>query len=201
MIKYRTELSNLFQEYNLLKQGAEIGVGKGEHAQLILSRYSGRLHLIDIWEKQNSEEYEDIANEQDHEKNLKICLENLKKFQNRFFFHKKKSTEACQDFLNESLDFVYIDANHKYEFVKKDIELWFPKIRKGGILSGHDYFHDWDDINTYAFNNIDKYIFDENSNKLGCFGVNVAVDEFCKNNNYELQLTRYEYFASWYIIK
>lgn len=38
-----------------------------------------------------------------------------------------------------SLDFVYIDANHEYEFVRSDIQTWLPKVRKGGILSGHDF--------------------------------------------------------------
>jgi hypothetical protein len=34
---------------------------------------------------------------------------------------------------------VYIDANHTHEEVKKDIQAWLPKIKKGGIISGHDY--------------------------------------------------------------
>ena len=40
------------------------------------------------------------------------------------------------------LDFVYIDASHDYESVKRDIELWKPKICAGGFIGGHDYsFH------------------------------------------------------------
>jgi predicted O-methyltransferase YrrM len=41
--------------------------------------------------------------------------------------------------ITETLDFVYIDANHDYDSVMVDICLWYPKIRKGGILAGHDY--------------------------------------------------------------
>lgn len=38
-----------------------------------------------------------------------------------------------------SVDFVYIDANHEYDFIKSDIQMWLPKVKKGGILSGHDF--------------------------------------------------------------
>jgi hypothetical protein len=56
-----------------------------------------------------------------------------------FEFIRKFSVDAAKDFEDESLDFVYIDANHDYESVKADIEAWLPKVKKGGIISGHDY--------------------------------------------------------------
>lgn len=40
---------------------------------------------------------------------------------------------------DESLDFVFIDADHSYEEVKRDIISWFPKIKPNGFLAGHDY--------------------------------------------------------------
>jgi hypothetical protein len=49
------------------------------------------------------------------------------------------SEEAAPKIPDGSLDFAYIDANHAYEYVKRDIELWWPKIRDGGMLAGHDY--------------------------------------------------------------
>lgn len=42
-------------------------------------------------------------------------------------------------FEKESIDFLFIDGDHRYEGIKKDLQLWFPKIKKGGIISGHDY--------------------------------------------------------------
>ena len=53
------------------------------------------------------------------------------------------SVEAAKRFEAESVDFVYIDANHSYAFVKEDIQAWLPKVKKGGIIGGHDY--DWED--------------------------------------------------------
>jgi predicted O-methyltransferase YrrM len=63
------------------------------------------------------------------------------------------STKVHEQFENESLDFVFIDGDHSYKGVKKDLAGWFPKIKKGGIMAGHDY------------------------NELSC-GVRQAVDEF-----------------------
>jgi hypothetical protein len=52
---------------------------------------------------------------------------------------KDYSSSAVTRFKNESLDMVFIDAAHDYLNVKNDIELWLPKVRKGGVLAGHDY--------------------------------------------------------------
>jgi len=50
------------------------------------------------------------------------------------------SWDAANLFKDNSIDFVFIDADHSYESVTKDINSWLPKIKKGGIISGHDYF-------------------------------------------------------------
>lgn len=52
---------------------------------------------------------------------------------------KKNSWESAYEFDDESVDFVFIDADHKYESVVKDIQSWLPKIKKGGMISGHDF--------------------------------------------------------------
>lgn len=49
------------------------------------------------------------------------------------------STEMASTYEDNSLDFVFIDGDHRYECVKADIEAWLPKMKNGGILSGHDY--------------------------------------------------------------
>jgi hypothetical protein len=52
------------------------------------------------------------------------------------------SWEMASNFKDASLDFCFIDANHKYECVSKDIDAWRPKVKPGGIFAGHDYT-DW----------------------------------------------------------
>lgn len=49
------------------------------------------------------------------------------------------SSESAKRVKDESIDLVYIDATHKYESVLADINAWYPKIRQGGVISGHDY--------------------------------------------------------------
>ena len=51
------------------------------------------------------------------------------------------SMEAAQQVEDGSLDFVFIDGDHRFDAVMMDISLWAPKVRKGGIVSGHDYYH------------------------------------------------------------
>ena len=103
-------------------------------------------------------------------------------------------------FSDESLDFVYIDANHAYDFVKQDIELWWPKVKKGGWLCGHDFLKIdwWNDANFYA-NGIDKHIW-SNEFYHGLFGVNPAVEEFCKETGNNAYITN-EFFGSWFVRK
>ena len=55
--------------------------------------------------------------------------------------YKSSSVEAATKFSDNSLDFVYIDAAHDYENVKKDITAWLPKVKIGGVIAGHDYHH------------------------------------------------------------
>lgn len=52
---------------------------------------------------------------------------------------KSGSSGAAAQFADQSVDFVFIDANHTYEFVRDDINAWLPKIKPGGIIAGHDY--------------------------------------------------------------
>jgi predicted O-methyltransferase YrrM len=50
-----------------------------------------------------------------------------------------KSKHAAELFGPEAFNFVFIDANHGYEFVKEDILAWWPKLKKGGLMCGDDY--------------------------------------------------------------
>lgn len=61
----------------------------------------------------------------------------------RVMFERVDSFVAAKNFKDESIDFVFIDANHTYEFVSKDIAAYLPKVKKsGGVISGHDWSDD-----------------------------------------------------------
>lgn len=69
-------------------------------------------------------------------------IENIKPVWNYCRPKRMTSVEAAGTYADKSLDFVFIDAGHDYDSVKADILAWQPKIRPGGILAGHDYYHD-----------------------------------------------------------
>lgn len=53
------------------------------------------------------------------------------------------SLRAAKVFPDNSLDLVYVDADHSYEAVKADILAWLPKVKAGGWIAGHDHMEYW----------------------------------------------------------
>ncbi len=70
---------------------------------------------------------------------LDVFLENAKKANYNFSYIKGQSDESADAFEDGSLDFVFLDADHVYKSIHKDILAWRSKIKPGGILAGHDY--------------------------------------------------------------
>lgn len=75
----------------------------------------------------------------ERENTYKTLIENTTLFGDRFKLYRQKSDDAVSNFEDETLDFIFIDGIHTYEQVKKDCENYYPKIKKGGLFSGHDY--------------------------------------------------------------
>jgi len=147
--------------------GCEVGIAFGTQSEHIL-RNTGveKLYSIDpyvpykkdIFPQGSSKRWMDV---------LALCVaERLKQFGEQSHFIRKKSLDAALSFDNESLDFVYIDADHSYEAVKADLAVWYEKIRPDGILIGDDYGH------------------------RSFPGLKRAVDEFVRNNKLNLHLRR-----------
>lgn len=136
---------------NLLKNkphriGAEIGVWKGYTTQYLLKhlRSIGQYYAIDPWtlnnDYKNSMNSESMKKQAENiEKVFNTYKRNVREFKERVITIRKTSEEASFLIEDESLDFVFIDGIHTYEYVSKDIKLWLPKLKDGGLLSGHDY--------------------------------------------------------------
>ena len=183
-------------------KGVEIGVFKGEFSKHILNNWGGTLYMIDVWRPLGNE-YEDASNHKEHIDAYQQTMENIKGFEDRGIMIRSTSEIASNMFQDNSIDFIYIDANHAYDYVKDDIKFWFPKLKKGGILSGHDYLDiDWYNEPIHHPSGKDHYIYTANGFYNGVFGVNPAVDEFCNENGYEVKITSDDdFFQSWWIIK
>lgn len=115
---------------------AEVGVWKGDLSCEILKCKPAKLHLIDPWEKQDviqrcysidqekmDEVYEQVLSEFGSLDNVKM--------------HRSFSVDVV--FPNHYFNWVYLDGDHSYHAVKKDLEFYYPLIKKGGYLCGDDY--------------------------------------------------------------
>jgi len=121
------------------KKGAEIGVCRGWYSMILCDRIPGlHLYCIDPWKS-----YPDYTENHHDQKGMdEYCSATKHRMRKRnCTIIRKTSMEAVKDFEDGSLDFVFIDGNHSFEYVTEDIAAWSKKVRVGGIVSGHDYFN------------------------------------------------------------
>lgn len=134
--KNRTELAKYFASLGFLK-GAEIGVARGDNAEMLCREIPGlELWCVDPWGVYRGNRRGGSQNK--HEANYKQTCDRLRTYNTHII--REASMDAISLFDDESLDFVYLDGNHDYEYVLEDITEWSKKVRKGGIVSGHDYY-------------------------------------------------------------
>ena len=132
----RRNLAKLFRALGYT-YGAEVGVADGRHA-LMLCQTVPELRLIgvDPWVKyrRNPRGGPQIQ----HDKNKRLAAERLAPFSADL--RQLTSMDAVTVIPERSLDFVYIDGHHGFDYVAQDIIEWGKRVRVGGIISGHDYY-------------------------------------------------------------
>lgn len=165
---YRSDLAKVIGEVGF-KVGAEIGVRRGNYSQTLCDSIPDlKIYCVDPYIPypggRMTQERQDRV--------YAYALRRLKNYD--AIFIRKPSTEAVKDFEDNSLDFVYIDARHDFDNCMTDIILWAPKVRSGGMVSGHDYFYHYSinvipAVNAYTFaHNISEwYITDGDENDPG----------------------------------
>lgn len=142
---------------------AEIGVARGDNAVVMLRNLDiGRLYLVDPYiaysEKITRVRFDRKVSQEECDNNKKAMIEQMKLFFDKVCFLKENSETASKMFSDRSLDFVYIDGNHDYEYLQKDLELWLPKTKF--VLCGHNYDDDCHfDIKKAVDEFADKYKF------------------------------------------
>lgn len=155
MLKNRLELAQRLasKEYSY---GAEIGVFAGYYSKILCEAMPGlRLLAVDSWAGEWGRTEKQAI--------MTLAGTNAE-------IMKKTSVEAARLVPDGTLDFVYIDGAHDYDNVKADIEAWTPKVRKGGVVCGDDYY----------------------LTRHGNLGVIQAVNEYAEKHGYNLQTTLWD---------
>jgi hypothetical protein len=136
----RNDLPEFFIEMGY-KKGVEIGTYKGLFAEVI-AKSGLEIYGVDPWLSypdylyyNSREQDQEVLNEQYEESKKRLAP-----YPNAHLI-RKTSMDALADFEDESLDFVYIDGNHTFKYVAEDLCEWTKKVKKGGVVCGHDYFY------------------------------------------------------------
>ena len=155
--------------------GVEIGVWDGYFSHFIIknSKFT-RFYSVDAWDAKYTKEQ---LTQRDSDEAFKSAQLKLAQFRGVSQLVKLPSLEAACLFKDDYFDFIYIDASHDYASVKNDVNIWWKKLKYGGIFSGHDYC--------------------EKTN----YGVISAVNEFMRASNQTLNLTDEPVYKSWWVKK
>jgi hypothetical protein len=155
-IQYRVDLKNII---DLSLPAVEVGVAEGYFSAEILSWGIEKLYMVDNWGTIPGVKGDGGFDQGWHDQNMKAALERVHKHWGKFTVLRGLSVEMSKQVPDDSLGLVYLDAGHSFENVKDDLEAWFPKLKKGGIMAGHDYL-------------------------MPQYGVFEAVRQFIKKHNY-----------------
>jgi len=121
-----------------MNRGVEVGTCEGKFAE-ILCKANPTLALtcVDPWER-----YPGHQGRSQDSQDLRYVAACRRLQPLNATILRKPSLTAAPEFPDASLDFVYIDGNHKFDFAISDIIFWAPKVRIGGIVALHDYCHE-----------------------------------------------------------
>jgi SAM-dependent methyltransferase len=150
--RWRQRRAERAQLLEILPKGAvcaEVGTYRGDFAAVILRASRPRqLYLVDAWEHRSEQEYEGAsyggyasAGQDGMDAMYESVVERFRMAidDGTICVKRARSLEAAASFAEQSLDWVYIDADHSYEAVKRDLEAYYRAVKPGGYLAGDDY--------------------------------------------------------------
>ncbi len=155
-IQYRKDLVKLLTEMDILGDVAEIGVAEGRFSKVLLESGIPKLYMVDIWTSIPDMKGDVTSPQEWHDRNYKEAQERVASFGDKATLLKGFSNAMATQIPDESLSLLYIDAGHDYASVMQDLQIWFPKVKPGCIIAGHDYLNP-------------------------AYGVGQAVQDFCKD--------------------
>ncbi len=175
MITTRDEINLILKENSI---GCELGVFKGEFSEILLktNKFS-KLYLVDLFSGiiESGDKYGNNVEFRSGEDLYNIVSNKFSEIAS-IEVVKKDSVSFLQSFPDNYFDFIYIDTTHQYEQTKIELITSLKKIKRSGIISGHDY-------NIHRFYEVVK-----------------AVDEFASEFNLKLNLTSKDNLETFYFI-
>jgi len=183
-----------------MKFGVEVGVQNARYSRHMLSTWRScrKYVLVDLWDQQQN--YSDSANA-DYFTQTKIyetALSTVMPWRDKVEVCKDSSTRCALRYDDDFFDWVYLDARHDYYGVLEDIHSYWPKLRPGGLLTGHDYI-DYETLTRLQPEYTWSVAADgrvDHDHRLA----KGAVDEFARKMGRNVTLTD-ETYATWIIRK
>lgn len=165
----RDNLPGLLKELGY-KTGVEIGVLSGDYSEkLCQANPELKLYGVDPYEAYSQHRNQQQLDEFYQQAKIKLAV-----FKN-YHFVRQPSIEAAKHFADDSLDFVYIDGAHDLLSVLADLNAWSPKVKPGGIISGHDYIRRREPTNHYVVQAVNLFIKDNNISPWFLLGSNAKI--------------------------
>mgnify|MGYP000418634725 CR=1 FL=1 len=162
MKRHSGSLIGILRTLPSVRTGAEVGVWTGENSLELLKTFPElELSMVDDYRSESTDEGNNRLQSKtqvDFDEAKRVAQANTEQYKHRRFIIHKSSVRAAKSYQYHGLDFVFLDADHSYESVRRDLNAWHSRVRVGGIMCGHDY--------------------NGRGDRSGRFGVKRAVDEF-----------------------
>lgn len=155
-------------------QGIEVGVCIGLNSWFMLSECHNVTKLIGVDHYQQYQDWDRFITRGEQRRNLELLTMNMPLLGDRFYFIHDNSQDAALQLDDDSYDFVFIDGGHSMRQVLMDLDSYYPKIRRGGLVAGHD---------------------------SNLFSVNFAVTSWTKSRDIRPSALKMAPNDSWYFIK
>lgn len=155
-------------------QGIEIGVYHGVNSYMLLDACPTIKKIIGVDPFESYMDWQYMVTQDVMDEAYAAFEENLELMKNRFELLKMKSVDAAAVLEDDAYDFVFIDGDHSIKAVLGELEMYVPKIKKGGLVAGHD---------------------------IGLYSVNMAVQGWCRKNGVSPSDIHIVENQSWYWVK
>ena len=142
-ISTRNQFGELLNGRGLTGEAVEIGTHRADFANALLDSWKGwMLYCIDPWATPHGYEEQSKllwGGASSRSEDFQEAQSRLAIYEGRFALVCGTSQGAAEVFHDDQIDFAYIDGDHRYSHVLWDLKHWWPKIKPGGILAGHDW--------------------------------------------------------------